>query len=136
MTAPTPHTVKIAPQYGRTLAAWLIGTLTPPIVTLVALAIWVNARCSPESVDCSWGFEFLLAIPVYGLSLITLGPLGVYLALRWARDPLAARTAWWSLALVVPSLPALLVFGLGEGLIPPLAGRYLALRKVRRLARL
>lgn len=129
MTAPSAETGN---RYGRTLLAWAVAVALPPLVVVVLLIRAISARCGPDSVDCSWGFEFLIAIPVLLACMLTLGPLAVYLALWFGDDPLAGRTVLWAYVLVVPSAAlALVTAGIVVFVLPPLGGRYLALRPTR-----
>lgn len=65
------------------------------------------------------------------VSLVTLGPLAVYLALRFSRDRLAGPTAGLTLALAVPATFVALLLPLG-GLVlvaaAAVAGRFAAVR--------
>ena len=118
--------------YGRIVLAWIVGVLLLPGV-LTALLSWAaDARCDAGATDCSWGLEVLLILPVLALSFVTMGPLAVYLLLRRIGDPLAGSTARWAIVLLLATLPAaFFVRGLAL-LLPPLAGRYLALRRAER----
>jgi uncharacterized membrane protein YhaH (DUF805 family) len=117
-------------HYGRTLLGWTLGVLGPPLAAAALVALEVNTRCQADSVDCSWGLEVLLILPVVFVSLVTVGPWAVYASLRRARDPLAGSTARWALLLLVPSIPVFLVTGgIAFLLVPPLGGRALALRR-------
>ena len=115
--------------YGRVLLAWLLGVFPLP-GALAGLLSWAaDARCDAGATDCSWGLEVLLILPVLAFTLVTLGPLAVYLLLRRLGDPVAGSTARWTLLLVLAIVPA----GVGLALLlPPLAGRYVALRRSRR----
>lgn len=119
-------------RYGRTLLAWVLGVLGPPLAAAALVALEVSTRCQADSVDCSWGLEVLLILPVLFVSLVTVGPWAVYAALRRAGDPLAGSTARWALLLVVPSIPVVaLTGGMALVVLPPLGGRSLALRRHR-----
>ena len=114
-------------HYGRTLVAWAVGVLGPPLAAGALVALEVSTRCQADSVDCSWGLEVLLILPVLFVSLVTVGPWAVYASLRRARDPLAGSTARWALLLIVPSIPVVgLTGGVALLLLPPLGARALA----------
>ena len=118
--------------YGRVVLAWLLGVLLLPGVVAVLLSWAADSRCDAGATDCSWGLEVLLVLPVLAFSLVTVGPLAVYLLLRRLGDPLAGSTAGWALLLVLGMVPAVfLVRGLAI-LLPPLGGRYLAVRRSKR----
>ena len=123
----TGRRVVVGRHYGRTSVAWALGVLGPALAAAALVALEVRTRCQADSLDCSWGLEVLLILPVLFVSLVTVGPWAVYAALRRARDPLAGSTARWALLLVVPSIP---VVGLTGGgallLLPPLGARALA----------
>ena len=118
-------------HYSRTLVAWALGVLGTPLAAAALVAVEVSTRCQAESVDCSWGPEVLLILPVLFVSVVTVAPWAVYAVLRRAGDPLAGSTALWALLLVVPSIPVVAVTGMGGAilLLPPLVGRALALRR-------
>lgn len=122
----------VARRYGRTLLAWALGVLGPSLAAAALVALEVSTRCQADSVDCSWGLEVLVILPVVFVSLVTVGPWAVYAALRQSRDPLAGSTARWALLLVVPSIPVFLVTGgLALLVVPPVGGRALARRRHR-----
>ena len=115
--------------YGRVVLAWLLGVFLLP-AALTGLLTWAaDARCDAGATDCSWGLEVLLVLPVLALSLVTVGPLAVYLLLHRLGDPLAGSTTRWVLLLVLGMVPAVFVLAGFALLLPPLGGRYLALRR-------
>jgi hypothetical protein len=117
-------------HYGPTLVAWALGVLGPPLAAAALVALEVSTRCQADAVDCSWGLEVLLILPVLFVSLVTVGPWAVYASLRRSRDPLAGSTARWALLLVVPSIPLVgLTGGVALLLVPPLGARALALHR-------
>lgn len=115
--------------YGRVVLAWLLGVFLLP-GALAGLLSWAaDARCDAGATDCSWGLEVLLVLPVLARSLVTVGPLAVYLLLRRLGDPLAGSTTGWVLLLVLGMVPAVFLVRGFAILLPPLGGRYLALRR-------
>lgn len=123
------------PRYVRTFVAWLLGVAVPPLVSLALIFLAVSARCDDDAIDCSWGLEVLLLLPVVFLCLFAVGPAAVYCALRLVRDPLPGRTVKWAVVVTLPSLAlAVLTGGLALLVLPPLGGRYMALRQSRRAA--
>ena len=122
----------MTPRYTRVVLAWAVPALVPSFVAVVLIAMAIEAICGDDSTDCSWGFELLLVIPVLLFSMIVLAPLSVFATLRRVGDPLATRTTFWALGLVVPSIAlAYVTFGIAIVVVPPLAGRYFALRSLR-----
>ncbi len=114
------------------MLAWIVGVLLLPGAVTALLSWAADARCDSGATDCSWGLEVLLILPVLAFSILTMGPLAVYVLLRRLGDPLAGSTARWVLLLVLAVVPvAFFVRGLAF-LVPPLAGRYLALRRAPR----
>ena len=120
-------------RYGAVFLSWVAGVVLPPLAVALPLLWAADARCDSGMTDCSWGLEVLLILPVLALSLVTMGPVAVRLVLGRLKDPLAGSTARWAL-LMVPACVPLLFLLRGPGLlfIPPLAGRYLALRRAER----
>ncbi len=115
-----------AGHYGRVLLAWLGAVLVPVFGLVLAYSAALSHRCGPGRVDCSWGLDVLLLIPLALVVGLTVGPLAVYVTLRLSGDRRrAARTAAFAAALVIPSL---VLGGVGLLVAPPLGGRYLALR--------
>ncbi|MGH8973801.1 MAG: hypothetical protein ACRD0C_11440 [Acidimicrobiia bacterium] len=117
-----------AAQYRRTLVAWVIGALVPPLGLTFALVAAVAMYCG-DRIDCSWGLEVLVFFPFVVICALTTGPLAVYLGLRWAGDPLAASTAGWTVLLAVPAVPLSVFVPMAGAWLPPLVGRHLALRR-------
>lgn len=126
-----PNDSPLLDRYGRVVLAWVLGVLGPAVGVLVALMAAAEARCDSGATDCSWGLEALVVIPVALLSCVTFGPLAIYLALRWAKDPWAARTTGFALALVLPSVALSFIGGIALLVGPPLGGRYLVMRNAR-----
>jgi uncharacterized membrane protein YhaH (DUF805 family) len=120
-------------RYWRTLGAWVLVVAGPPLGAIGAVAVMVSSQCRPDSVDCSWGLEYLLAVPVLVLCALALGPACVYAVLHRVGDPLAGSTGRWALVLALPSLVLAAVMwqtlGLPVFVLPPLVGRFLALRR-------
>ena len=122
-----------ANRYGRVLAAWLVGAFGP------ASAMLVYYRNGPDCegggfYGCRWGIDGLDGIGIVSafiISLVTVGPLAIYVVLRAAGDRLSARTAGLTVAFAVPV--GLTASFLGIGALAPLAavsigGRLVALR--------
>ena len=138
---PGPDHRSVTPRrYVRTFLAWSAGALVPPLLVGLALLAWSRSVCSPDATDCDWGLQYLLVIPVLAVTMLGVGPVGAWAALRRIGDPAAGATALWTagfgavclvlalvLVLVLPAALAVL-------LLPPLAGRYIALRRSRRLS--
>ena len=119
-------------RYGRTMLGWLLGTVASGVLGYLVLAGAFSGWCDEDSVDCSWGLEALALIPVLLGALLIVGPFAVYTVLKAVEDPVAAKTAWLTVALVVPAiLLGRLTFGVVLLLGPPLGARFLALRGVR-----
>ena len=110
-------------RYVQVVVAWAVGAAVIPAVSTYALSKAADARCDSGMTDCSWGLEALIILPVLVLSLLTMGPLAVYLYLRRKGDPAAGATAGWALVCIPPSV-ALILFtgGLGVLVFPPLRG--------------
>lgn len=124
------RSLDVGRRYRQTLTAWAVGILGPSLAATALVALEVSTRCQADSVDCSVGPEIVLVLPVLLVSLVTVGPWAVYASLRRAGDPLAGSTAQWALLFVVPSIPLVaLTGGAALLLVPPLAGRSLALRR-------
>jgi hypothetical protein len=122
-------------RYVRVVVSWAVGAAAVPALLIYALSEAADARCDSGMSDCSWGLEVLLILPVIVLSLLTLGPLALYLSLRRAHDPIAGATTGWAMVCLPASAPLLVVTGwLGLLVIPPLGGRSIALWRERRWA--
>lgn len=119
---------RVEDRDGEVLGAWAAAVAIPTVVVVAVAVAASEARCEPDQVDCSWGFEYLLAVPVALAAGLLLAPLAVWWVLRRRGDPLAADTAWWCLLLGVVLLPTCIA-----ALATPLAARRLALRRARRL---
>jgi hypothetical protein len=125
----TPTQADGSSPVGTTAGRWWHGPSGPrPTLAAGALvALEVSTRCQADSVDCSWGLEVLLILPVLFVSLVTVGPWAVCASLRRAGDPLAGSTARWALLLIVPAIPLVGLTGGGALLLlPPLGARALA----------
>ncbi len=135
MTSHPGDAPRPAPRYGAVLAAWTAVAVGVPAVVLVVIYLSISARCSPEATDCSWGFEYLLAVP-FALGTWLIGaPLAVRAVLRSDRTArrtgaLVAVTAWPSLvlatgALLARAVPVAIAVGAGTAL----AARWAVLRR-------
>jgi hypothetical protein len=123
-------------RYVQVVVAWVLGAAAIPALFTYALGKAMESRCETGMTDCSWGLEVLIIIPVILLSLLTMGPLAMYLYLRRKGDPVAGATTGWALV-CIPTLLPLLLLARVPGLVvwlPPLAGRWFALRRARQKA--
>jgi hypothetical protein len=122
-------------RYVHVVVAWALGASVIPALFTYALSEAMDARCDSGMTDCSWGLDVLLILPVIVLSLLTMGPLGLYLYLRRKRDLVAGATTGWALVCIPASIPLLMLSGgLGILVFPPLGGRWIALRRARQKA--
>jgi hypothetical protein len=102
-------------RYLAALLGWGAGGLAAPVAMTAALAVAVAAICEGAS-DCSWGFEFVLVLPVLAGCFFVAGPrlVGRFIARRV--DPSlsrrASRTTTGSAAVAL----FLLYLGAGSGL--------------------
>ena len=82
-------------RYLAALAGWVVGGLAAPVVMTVALLVAVDAMCQGAG-ECSWGFEFILVLPVLVGCFLVGGPRMVArFVSRWvdpSRTRLAVRT--------------------------------------------
>jgi hypothetical protein len=117
-------------RYGAVLLTWLVAALGPAALAVIAIVAWVDHVCGDSATDCSWGFELVLAVPVLCVGVIATGPAAVGRLLRRRGDPYADATQRYVLiAGCVSLLLSVVTYGLAIAVLPPLLGRYLALRR-------
>ena len=63
-------------RFGAAFVGWLLGGLAGPVAVTALLALVVNAMCGDAN-DCSWGFEYLLVVPVVLFCFFVMAPLMV-----------------------------------------------------------
>jgi hypothetical protein len=76
------------------VVGYLAGVFGPAIVTAVAIYLSITSRCAPEAVDCTWGLEFLLVIPVLLAGVVAIGPMAAGAAMRSRGYSRSRGTAW------------------------------------------
>ena len=103
-------------RYLAALAGWVVGGLAAPVVMTVALVVAVDAMCQGGG-ECSWGFEFILVLPVLVGCFLVSGPrlVGRFVA-RWV-DPSRRRPAARTTTGCAAASLVLLYLGGGSGLV-------------------
>jgi hypothetical protein len=108
------------------VVGYVLGLVVPPAAAILFLYLTVTSTCGPESVDCSWGFEYLLVLPVLAVSLLVFAPIGCAFALQLRGHDRAGATGWACVALF--PLAPLMVFFLPAVVCIPIAARLWATR--------
>jgi hypothetical protein len=122
-----------ANRYLRVSAAWVVAVFGPSAAMFAYH--FIGPDCDGgEFYGCRWGIDGVDGMGIafaLVVSMVTLGPLAVYLALRFSHDRLAGRTAGLTVAVAVPTLLLATLLPLG-GLVlvagAAVAGRMAAVR--------
>ena len=122
-----------ANRYVRVSAAWVVAVFGPSAAMFAYYFSGPDCDGS-EFYGCRWGIDGVDGMGVaftLVVSMVTLGPLAVYLALRFLHDRFAGRTAWLTLAVAVPTFLVATLLPVG-GLVlvagAAVAGRMMAVR--------
>lgn len=98
------------------LAAWLRGAALAPFGLGLIIYVAMSLVCGDSSSECSWGFEFLLVIPVAFWTFLVSGPARVGDRVALACGEEAAARARWTAGLAAVVALALLLVLPGSGL--------------------
>jgi hypothetical protein len=61
-------------RYRAAIRSWIVAGLGPPAIATAAVTLWSRAACGSGGGECSWGFEYLLVLPVLLVAFFGWGP--------------------------------------------------------------